>query len=60
MNPSRIAACFAVYMILVALGLRHGTIDTAFGQSMLLILPVIAVTFFRPLRCSPASGKVCK
>ena len=60
MNALLITACFAIYMILVALGIRHGAIDTAFGQSMLFILPVVAVTLIRPSRCGSACGKVCQ
>lgn len=54
-----ISSGFAVAIILVALGVAEGTIDTDAGQSMLIILPAFAVAMIRNGKCSPALKAKC-
>lgn len=51
MNRIILSSGFAIAMLLTALGVSQGVIDTATGETMLILFPALAIATIRPGKC---------
>jgi|ETN07SMinimDraft_1059922.scaffolds.fasta_scaffold424105_2 hypothetical protein len=55
MNRLLTACAFAAAIILLALGISNGVVDRDAGETMLIVLPILAVTSFASGGCRRAA-----
>ena len=57
MNRTILSSGFAVAMLLTALGVSQGMIEAEAGETMLIVLPALAIATIRPgKRCASLKG----